>query len=103
MISSEHARRFDAGAADRRLYRDLAEFVGGHRSERPVECSDGRAYRADNDDVVLHLKAPLRAHLSGDRRLSWLQQSPEVWRRSTVCVGALVFGFRRPSRNRDDA
>src|SRR5207342_3351476 len=29
----------------------------------PSLSKAGRAYRADNDDVVLHLKAPLRAHL----------------------------------------
>ena len=49
-----HARRFDASAVDCSFDRDLTEVVGRRRSERPVECADRRAYRADNDDVVLH-------------------------------------------------
>ena len=48
------AGRLDAGAIDRRLYRDLTEFVGRHAAECPVECANRRAYRADNDNVILH-------------------------------------------------
>src|SRR5208282_6634946 len=48
------ARGLNAGAIDRRLDRDFAEFVGRHRAECPIECADRSAYRADNDNVVLH-------------------------------------------------
>ena len=48
------AGRLDAGAIDRRLYRDLTEFVGRHGAECPIERANRRAYRADNDNVILH-------------------------------------------------
>src|SRR5208282_5045276 len=48
------AGRLDAGAIDRRLYRDLSEFVGRHGAECPIERANRRAYRANNDNVILH-------------------------------------------------
>ena len=47
-----HVAGLDAGALERRLQRDRAEFVRGQRAKRAVEAADRRAGGGDDDDVV---------------------------------------------------
>ena len=48
----------DAGALERLLDRDLAQFMRGQAGKRTVEGANRRAGRADDDDIVLHGKSP---------------------------------------------
>ena len=49
----------DAGALERLLDRDLAQFMGRQAGKRPVERADRRAGRADDDDIVFHCENSL--------------------------------------------
>ena len=53
MITSETACR-RSGALQRRLDRDLAQFMGRQVAQSAVERADRRARRGDDDDVVCH-------------------------------------------------
>src|SRR5262249_60706795 len=49
----------DPGTLHHRLEGDLAELMGRQVGKCPVEASDPRPCRADNDDIVLHVRTPL--------------------------------------------
>ena len=51
---------------ERFLDRHLAQLVSREGRQGPVECSNRRANRTDDDDIVLHLKTPFRIRLDGD-------------------------------------
>jgi hypothetical protein len=50
--------RGDRGALERRLDGGGTELIGRNAGERAGETSDGRACRADDDDVVGHSSLP---------------------------------------------
>ena len=59
MMTSDTFGALDAGALERLLDGDLAQFVGRQTGECPVEGADRRPRGADDDDVVLHGNTPV--------------------------------------------
>ena len=57
-MTSETSAALDAGALERLLDGDLAQFVGRQAGKRAVERADRRAGGADDDDVVFHAETP---------------------------------------------
>ena len=54
-----HLGALDAGALERLLDGNLAQFMGRQAGQRPVERPNRGAGRADDDDIVLHLMSPM--------------------------------------------
>src|SRR5439155_6889366 len=57
----------DAGTLEALRYGDLAQVVGRQGRKGPVKGANRRAGRADDDDIVLHLKLPFVSGWTGDR------------------------------------